>query len=54
MRRRIPNLYHKQRIKGLYDALYAELAEPAGAPPPARAAAIAHGRPSSLAEPQPT
>jgi glycosyltransferase involved in cell wall biosynthesis len=54
MRRRIPNLYHKQRIKGLYDALYAELAEPAGAAAPVRTAAIAHGRPPSLAEPQPT
>lgn len=37
MRRRIPQLYHKARIKRLYDALYAEL--PGGRPPPPAAVA---------------
>lgn len=37
MRRRIPSLYHKNRIKGLYDALYAEVTVSAGQMP-ARAA----------------
>lgn len=32
MQRRIPNLYNKERIRGLYEGLYAELAADAAGP----------------------